>query len=568
MSVTYQQLPTEFQPVLSDGIFMTVTSSTYNVLTTYKFKYLYNLFVDGVLVFEGKCSPNPYGVGIIDLQQVLETYTDSLPVSYWNTTPIYTHQTVGFSRPANVETINYEVRCGYEYSDSPLGQITGFTGIGSGVGLPSQSSGSFKVFRSTMGTNGRATQQSFDIDPYVLSGTPVGQYPTTSGLFLTNAPRIMDVQSSDFYTLGFTNYYLWSGGTSMGLSEPYYVLYNFYDDQGTLITGYTMENITTNGGGPRTNCNDVYQQLYLIDPITGTTEFNTLYVGAGPQNLPVLPNNTRQYTVQLYGKFTGSTTPYPVTPTPTPTPSSTGLPPRPTPTPTSTPPCPDCDTFDLTYTGDGSQTTVTIVNCDNGLSQNVVLLAGLTYRVCSCGEPFTGGDVDIVNFGPCPLSPTPTPSATPGCVCEEYSVENLNPYSAVIQYLKCDGDSLTLVLPPFDNTQICACQGSIVADPNVNIQLLGPCSITPTPTPSVTPTSSPPPVTPSPTTSGYAYYYLAENCDVPGDTRCFASNSVFVPGKVIKGLVLPECYEILDFCSAPQDDVVINSYDDCPSCPR
>ena len=254
MSISFQTTPYQFQPVLSDGIYFTLSSSTYNVASTYKFKFNYKLYVEDVLVFEGKCSPNPYGLGIVDLQQILETHTDSLPISYWDTTPIYTHQTFPFSRPANDEVINYYLKCGYEYASSELSPVTGFTGYGNAIGQPAVQTEVYKVFRSTMGTNPRATQQSFNIEPFILSGAPQGIYPTTSGLFLTNAPRILDVLDTDYFTLGFTNYYLWSGATS-GFSEGYYVKYNFYDDQGTLLSATTYDNITTNGGGPRTNCN-------------------------------------------------------------------------------------------------------------------------------------------------------------------------------------------------------------------------------------------------------------------------------------------------------------------------
>ena len=412
MSLIYTNTPAEFQPVLSDGIFFTLSSSTYNTSSTFKFRFLYNLEVDGNLVFSGKCSPNPSGVGIVDLQQVLETYTDSLPISYWDTTPIYTHQTIGFSRPANYQVLNYKIIAGYEYSDTAIGSVTGFTGVNNDVGFPANASDNYKIFRSTMGTNGRATQQDFNIGPFVLSGTPTSIYPTISGLFLTNAPRIMDITEEEYYTLGFTNYYLWSG-TTTGLSEPYYVEYNFYDDDGVLITGYTMDNITTNGGGPRADCNQVYQQLFLIDPISGETEYNTMYVGAGPQNVPYFPPNTEQYTVQLYGVFEGATTPIPVSPTPTPSASQGAVTATPTPTPSATPVCSGCTSYTVEYTGASSSTTITIQNCNTGAFQNLVIQKTVIYAVCSCISPISDPEVVIENLGPCGITPTPTPSITP-----------------------------------------------------------------------------------------------------------------------------------------------------------
>jgi hypothetical protein len=493
MSISFLNTPAEFQPVLSDGIYFTVSGSTYDPSTTFKFKYVYNLEVEGVPVFSGKCSPNPFGLGIIDLQQILETYTNSLPISYWDTTPIYTHQTFPFSRPANVETIFYQIKVGYEYADSAISPITGFTGYGNSIGVPSVASEGYKVFRSTMGTNPNATLQDFNIDPFVLSGTPQGVFPTTSGLFLTNAPRIQDIRTEDYFTLGFTNYYLWSGFTSTGLSEPYYSEYNFYDDQGALISTERYENLTTNGGGPRTICTNVYQNLFLIDPLSAVTEFNTLYVGAGPANIPDFPSGTTQYTVQLFGKFTGTTTPIPASPTPTPTQFLT---PTPTPTPSSTPAgiCSGCTEYQITYTGE-SVATVTIINCLTQLPQNILIQPNLIYNVCSCEFPLTEVEMQILTGGPCgpPTTPTPTPTPTNSCVCEEYIITNDTLFNDFLQYINCLGVPISQSLPANSATTICACQGTIETTYS-EVQLLGPCvppSPTRTPTQTPTPSSTP-----------------------------------------------------------------------------
>ena len=478
MSLTFTNTPTDFQPVLSDGLFFTVSSDTYNSLTTFKFRYVYELYVEGVKVFTGKCSPNPYGLGIIDLQQILETYCFNNPISDWNGTQIYTHTTFPFSRPYYDETISYQIKCGYEYSSTELGGITGFTGIGTQVGLPEYPSNSYKTFRSTMGVNGRATQQDFNIDPFVLSGSPSTVDPTTSGLFLTNAPRIQDIDTENYYTLGFTNYYM-GGGL---LSEPYYVKYTFYDNQGQEITGTTYENITTNGGGPRTSCNDVYQSLYLIEPTSSTT-YNTLYVGCGPLNIPNFPPNTVQYTVQLFGHFTGSTSPIQPTPTPTPTPTRTPSTPTPTPTPSSTPTyCSGCTQYAVSWTGE-SQVSFYITDCNSGLGQGVLLSPNISILVCSCTLPFSEVAIDILSLGTCPTfptaTPTPTPSSTPSsgsCECSTYNV--LNPWGGTLDvtYTDCDNVFRTLSIDPGDDFNICACYGTpeSVTEP-LTITYLGAC---------------------------------------------------------------------------------------------
>lgn len=410
MSLIFTNTPAQFQPVLSDGIYFTLSADTSN---KFKFRYVYDLYVEDQFVFRGKATPNPYSLGIVDLQQVLETYTNSLPLSNWDITTIYTHTTFPFSRPYNTEVINYYIKTGYEYADSPISSITGFTGINDEVGDPEYTSDVYKVFRSTMGVNGNANEQNFNYEQFVLSGTPTTINPTTSGLFLTNSPRIRNIAPTEYYTLAFTNYYL-TQSTGNTLSEPYYAEINYYDAQGNLVGGTQWDNLISNGGGPRTQCSDVYPALYLIDPASGTTDYNTLYIGAGPMNIPDLPADCVRYTIQLFGKFTGTTSP--IVPSPTPTPYFT---PSPTPTitstPSATPICAGCTSYDIQYTGDSeSLATITIVNCLNGQTQNFFASYGVIYSICSCQYPLDTGDVSITNNGACNPNPTqtPTPSIT------------------------------------------------------------------------------------------------------------------------------------------------------------
>lgn len=563
MAISFVDTPALYQPVLSDGIFFTLSSNTYDAQSTFKFRFVYSLYINGALEFEAKCSPNPYGLGIVDLQQILESYTNSSPISYWNTTPIYAHQSFPFSRPSNDETIAYQIKVGYEYADSETSPITGFTGYGNIIGSPAVESDIYKVFRSTMGTNGRATQQDFDFGPFIMSGAPSGIYPTTSGLFLTNAPRIMDVSPEDYFILGFSNYYLNSGYTTSGntvLSEPYYVEYKFYDNDGGLISTIQYDNVLGNGGGPRSSGCDVYPALYLIDPWSGTN-YNTLYVGAGPANLPILPDNCAQYTVQLFGVFEGSTSPIQPTPTPTPTPSSTPVL-TPSITPTQTPQCANCDRYTIEYTGLSEFGSATYVDCSDGTSKNFKPLPTVIYVVCSCSTP-TGLDLDVQYLEPCtPPSPSPTPAA---CSCIEYLIENEEPFFDTIQWQDCYGNYQSTSLGSYQTITLCACEGTVTANYSF-ISDLGECiPATPTPTPS--PTGIPP--TPTPTsTSGYGYYYLVQDCDDPGTQLCFASNTFYPVGRVVKGTIITGCFEILDFCSAPEDDVITLSYLSCGVCPR
>ena len=463
MSISILHEPPAFQPVLTNGLFFTISADTTN---TFKFRYTYDLFVNGTNVFQGKATPNPSDLGVVDVSRILKTYVENNPIAVWNTTDIYTHQTFPFSRPYQDETINYQVYFGFEYADSALSPVTGFTGnlTGLTVGNPAIPSSLRKTFSSTMGVNGRATQQDFNMGPFVLSGSPTTTNPTTSGLFLTNSPRIRNIQDSEYYTLAFTNYYL----DTTTISEPYYVQYTFYDEQGVTLTAVTVDNITTNGGGPRTGCTQVYQALPYIIP-SGNTNYNTLYVGAGPVNLQdIIPVDTATYTVQLFGKFTGTTTPIQPTPTPTPTPSST---------PVS---CP-CLTYLVENPSLVAQGIFNYRDCNN-IQTTLVVDPSDSYYVCVCNSTsFTiEGPLVVTYDSPCVIAsptPTPTPSATP-CACGEYEVDTVAAITAnpVLIYTFCDGSAQAYTMNAGEIYYICGCVGTFsCSDPNVVITYAGTC---------------------------------------------------------------------------------------------
>ena len=482
MSLSIIKTPPHFQPVYSDGLFFTVSADTTN---TYKFRYVYDVYVNGELVFQGKSTPNPYDLGVVDISRIVKTYTTNNPISLWDTTPIYTHQTFPFSRPYEDEVINYNILFGYEYSNTANGEITGFTGNDSGiiVGSPGVDTGIYKTFYSTMGVNGRATQQDFDMGPFVLSGSPVGIYPTTSGLFLTNSPRIRDIQNTEYYTLAFTNYYLDSGSM---LSQPYYVEYNFYDDGGVLLDTAQYQNITLNGGGPLTDCSNVYQSYYTTVG-TGTTEWNTLYVGAGPMNLQsIMPPNTAQYTVQLFGNFTGETSP----PAPTPTP---------TPTPSPTPGCPTCYTYDIENPSQVSDAIVSYTECNIGPVRVISIPPQSVARIdCACeGSLIYEAALIISIVSSCSNVPTPTPTATPSptpCACNSYTITNTGGEAQLtVDYIDCDRVAQQLILNPGLGSSFCACSGSVnPTGSTYDLVDLGPCNPAPSPTPTPTPSATPP----------------------------------------------------------------------------
>ena len=495
MSVSIIQNPANFQPSKSDALYFTVSANTANEP---KFRYVYEIYVEGYKVFEGKSTPNPYGLGIIDVSRVLDSYLQNYPVAYHDQTPIFLHQSSPFSRPYGNEVVDYYILVGEEYADSFVGALTGFTGIGDQVGFPSVPSSTFKAFLGTMGVNRNATLAEWNTGQFTLSGNPQPPFPyTTDNLFLTNSPRIRDISVEEYYTLSFTNAQL--GGNFV--SEPYYVEYNFYDVNGFIIDTKKYANIVSNGGGPMTSCTQDYQNYTF----TGLSDYNILNVGAGPLNIYQFPGNTSYYTVQLFGG--ASTTP--VTPTPTPSQTPTlGASPTPsvtttqtmTPTPSSTPAACSCDYYTI-ESNVGFTIEIFYTDC-NGLNLNFYLGPFEIVTGCYCSVE-SNPLATIQNLGSCGL-PSVTPSITPsqtaspaaGEVCVSGTTINVTD-TGYIKYTDCSGNTQYQFISTLGIYTITPCHYCSTISPgfpyadvaNFNNKVCGfACStpsLTPTPTPSV-----------------------------------------------------------------------------------
>lgn len=538
MSTIIVKNPADFQPSKSDGIYFTVSADTTNQP---KFRYVYEVYVENYKVFEGKATPNPYGLGIIDVSRVLDSYLQNYPVAYHDQTPIFTHQTSPFSRPYGNEVVDYFILVGEEYADSFVSPLTGFTGNGNQVGFPSVPSSTFKAFLGTMGVNRNANKATWDTGQFTLSGSPSPAFPyTTNNLFLTNSPRIRDISVNEYYTLSFTNYDL--GGIYK--SEPYYAEYNFYDANGFLIKTDKYANITSNGGGPASACT----QDYVNFTFSAGSDYNILNIGVGPKNIYQFPADTSYYTVQLYGKADV------IQPTPSPTPSMTptpGLSPTPTPsvTQTSTPtPSPSgalcsCDNYQITSTV-GYTVLVFYSDCF-GISSTFYLGPYETQYICACvvnSQP----NFTITNLGSCggpavtpSVTPTMTPSPTTPGTCTSGTTLNITD-TGWIKFTDCSGTTQYVQATSLGTFTISACcycdsitQGIPFADvANWNSKVCGPvCS-----TPSVTPTP-----TPTPSQAPTQNVYIRDCCTSQLEYQVVVASNLTIGNTIV---IANECFVI------------------------
>ncbi len=293
MAITIQRQPEDLQPSMTDGLFYTLSSTKTD---QFKYRYIFEVYVNGSKVFTGKSTPNPEGLGVVDVSDILQTYTNSSVKINDAISSDYIHQTERFSLYDDREVSNYYVLFGEEYATSLTSSVVQYNGIGDTQGSPSLQSDLKKVFNGTYPTNIYGNRQDFVNTPYVLNQAPV-QYQ--QGLFLTNSPRIVDVSTNDRHTLSFFNYDLGGDLVSYG----YQVKYTFYDSDGVEISNTTLDNITTNGGGPLTALEGLGYDEPGVVPSAYT--YNVVNVASGPYNVEQsvgIPNNTKYYKVQLLGK--------------------------------------------------------------------------------------------------------------------------------------------------------------------------------------------------------------------------------------------------------------------------
>lgn len=293
MAITIVRQPEQLQPSMTDGLFYTLSSTKTG---EFKYRYIFEVYVNGSKVFTGKSTPNPEGLGVVDITDIIRTYANSSVEITDAISSQYIHQTEKFSLFVDNEVIEYYLVFGEEYATSTTSSVLQYNGITDAQGSPSLQSQTRKAFNGTYPTNIYGNRQDFVNTPYILN-TPPSQYQ--QGLFMTNSPRILDVGVNDRHTLSFFNYDL--GGDL--ISYGYQVEYKFYDSDGTLISTSYLDNITTNGGGPLTGLTGLGYDEVGIVPSAYT--YNVVNVATGPYNVEQslgIPTGTKYYQVTLYGE--------------------------------------------------------------------------------------------------------------------------------------------------------------------------------------------------------------------------------------------------------------------------
>jgi hypothetical protein len=420
MSVTSITYPGRYSPAYGNIVYQ-VESTNQN--TKYKFRYVFDVFIDSQKIARLKVTPQNPDWGQVDISRILQSYVDSHPINQGITNDVQPISKADWGW-LDKDWLIYNVFIGEEYATTPNGDPIIYNGLGAQGDPVYDPAGDRYIANSIKEWN---DGKSFDWSPFYLDTTNLPDqynYNPDDHRFLTNAPRIQYVRESDWGTLAAFNFHFYPESI---VSDPVYSAYfEFFDDGNELITTGRTYNLITNGGW-RFNCsgNTADQPLY-----PDFSKKMISYVGTYPQNLfnndnIGFPPLTKYYRVSLEKSVD---TAIPLTPTPTltpqPTPSVTSSPlppptapvgvsatptvtPTITPTPSATPPY-DCVVGCARYCIYNYSRALTLniqyTDCDTGVVTNIVVPINDSICVCACGTPVrTGGttNYDIINSGIC-----------------------------------------------------------------------------------------------------------------------------------------------------------------------
>ena len=281
----------EFIPAYSDAMFQVSTNATISSL--FKYKFVFDIYINGDKVLRLKTEPNAENKGIIDVSRILQDYVEAEEEAYGQVYSI--HKVQQFCASSNSCQI-FQIKAGEEYATTSTGAVTLFDGYGN-AGNPNKASGAFTFWNgvnqwSDSGTDDEAFRSKF-WKSYFLTGTS----KKVLSQFAPSSTIKQKIGSNDYHTIAM--FY-----AQFGQDSASYSLVQSASEYGqALITFYDSAGSST--GSPLTF--DVKDQIGA----SGTTLYGTgnsggdnfIYLGVGTQNMldnsATIPSDTASYSVVL-----------------------------------------------------------------------------------------------------------------------------------------------------------------------------------------------------------------------------------------------------------------------------
>lgn len=367
--ITILQEPDNIQPVYGNLVYRFQST---NQATTFKFRYIVDVFVGGVVVTRLKITPQ-LSFGQVDIATIVRNYISSRPINKGCAIspeePIVKSQWGALQE----DIVAYYIEVGEEYAtnaDDPV-----------------------EVYEPTVTTDENLAYngvknwydgKQFDFSPYYLNNMNLPtSFPADDHKFLTHAPRVQYITDNDWHTLaGFNSNSgeLYTGNTSTTVSQPVFAgVFEFFDIDGNFISSARTYNILTNCGAYDA-CDDVFTKTINVD----LHYFE--YFGTGTRNITdehslTLPTNWHYYRVYFEGT--------------------------------------EFVCRDITFTNNDqfNDTSIDVVLCDGTVS-NEPIGPGGQFTICARGFGLLPGSISV----------------SYGDFCTSYTVENCFPTTRISEY--------------------------------------------------------------------------------------------------------------------------------------
>ena len=289
MAITITKQPTQPNMANNDLLFVVSSNATSNA----QYQYVVDIFESGssTLIQRIKQQPNPNGLGVFNLGNILTTQMDSDKV--WKT------QYFDTSSEANKL---FDIKFGETFASSSTDTPALYDGIQTATtGSPAKTGEDFYVITDGLVDYPDAVAYNFDSGSYFIE--ELASTPTTfnHNVALSSAPKTQYIREGDYLTIG--AYMGNMATTSSTLAQDlFYVQIQWKNDAGSVIQNDDFYNIISNGGVLRTNLTDLWSAVYTNQDATS----RLMYIGLGYQNLVdaglTPPSGWASYTATIYGQ--------------------------------------------------------------------------------------------------------------------------------------------------------------------------------------------------------------------------------------------------------------------------
>ena len=292
MPITINQFPTT--PNMANNTLLFTVSS--NSSSASQFQYICALSLSGsaTTLQTIKQQPNPFSYGVFDVGQIISNYVDS--DNNWK---------AGVFSTASEAGKRFQVKFGEEYATSISGTAIQYTGVGTNVGLPAVTASAYTYILNGLVEPNDKINWNWPSGSYYDDVTPSTHSIYSFQNALTNAPLTQSIQDGEYATISLINGNFTDSTSSA--QDIFAVSVVVYNSASVEVDSFDLTNITSNGGGPRTNIGTLWSAI-ATSQTAGT---QLLTVGIGPQNLSddgnTLQTDWAYYTVNAYGQKAAST---------------------------------------------------------------------------------------------------------------------------------------------------------------------------------------------------------------------------------------------------------------------